>query len=196
MINTNSNMENCKVFRPKISLEKCPVVYVWNLFVAQKFTHYKLLKVSNDNLETFPGIFKEQFSTGNLPERIFLFAHEVIPKWWKEEEISYEMLIAHVCKGADELNGDTDIPFKDWVSYSKNISIGFGHPKFDELWRRIFIGISNILNEPPQDSSMVKKKIKSIYENELRTLDEGEPMDDILIGCIATMDSSIVSKID
>lgn len=194
LIEETTPIINCKVFKPKYGDEKCPVIYVWRLFSKHQFKQYYLVNISQQDKKKFPGVFKDRFITKDLPERIFLFAHQVIPGWWEESTESYDMIIAHVCEGATELYNNENIPFKDWVSFTRVVKLAWGDPRFDASWKRIFIGISDILREISLDSFSIKEKIKYIYEKELDSLAEGDPLDDILISLINNMNDSIVSK--
>lgn len=193
-IEETPSITNCKVFKPRHGDKKCPVIYVLHLFSKYEFKQYYLVNISQQEKKSFPSVFKDRFITKDLPERIFLFAHQVTPSWWEETNESYDMIFAHVCEGATELFNNENTPFKDWVSYTRVVKLAWGDPRFDAFWKRIFIGISEILKEISLDSLSIKEKIKYIYEMELESLDEGDPLDDILISLINNMNDSIVSK--
>jgi hypothetical protein len=195
MLTANSEIKiNCKVFRPRESDKGCPVDYFWDLFQNSETSNFYLIKIAPKTLIRFPKIFYDSYKKSELPKRILLFAHEIEPVWWKETTESYEMLVAHVCEGSTELSDNLDIPFKDWVSYSECLFMIWGHPVLDFFWKKLFISVSDIIREIPKDSNLIKERIKKLYQEELNNLDEGNPIDSIIMGCLSQWQDCIVSK--
>lgn len=119
-----------------------------------------------------------------LPSRLVLFAHPcpghtafavnsaagtetLRADWWRYPGARYEFMVAHVCRGADVLQGASYRQvFPDWISYREDIEVYTGSPAAEERWDQLTDGIIQAVWE---SDSMISAslRLQAVYRNAL-----------------------------
>ena len=118
-----------------------------------------------------------------VPSRILLFAHPsqdlngflvnpssrtglsdiLLLRWWEDEDASYEILVAHVCRGAHILRRRPwSRVFPGWISYDSDIRAFLATPHGTKRWEKIFSAILEEVTKSTEVES-INERLKSVY---------------------------------
>ncbi len=125
----------------------------------------------------------QENGVSTIPSQVLLFAHPsqdlngfsvnpssatgssdtLLLRWWEVESEPYDILVAHVCRGAHILRRRAwSRVFPNWVSYDTDIRSFLATSKGTKRWEGVF---NAILQEVPKstEATSVSERLQSVY---------------------------------